>query len=632
MNSLMSGKLALPPPHLRTRLSDRLLDFRPRIRTLAVGADSVRFLYATSQAVDWYDPLGEHLLAEFGWLQAHLAGRDERVIDAGAFHGLYSLVLAGACGAGSRVVAVDPVESNAAVMEANFALNGRPIEIVQAAVSTSDEPVRFSRESCGRIETSGGLEVPGRTLTSVLPDATVVKLDIEGAEFGVLPDQLDAMSAVHTWIVEVHPGYGHDPAIVLDLFRARAFELLRIGPRYRSGRAARPDRAMDRAGDADRAASMSPSAPLDVLCLRDHMIASGGTTYLLNTLPKFDPARVRTRLHVLAPPGPHDDARAGAGSLRTTFARRAPRDPRRVAELWRLLRASPPDLLLLSGPKSMRLGLPFARLLGVPSLLQLNYMFPVGTLDRTVQRLLSDGSHRMSAVSRAVRDWALAGFGVAAEHIDVLYAGHDLARYARPSSGARERLRGELGIADAAPVVLLSGRLLVAEKGQDVMLRALPVIARDVPDAVLVLAGDGPDRTLCTDLAERLGVSERVRFIGHRTDVPELLAMADVVAAPSTCEEAMPFVALEAHAAGRPIVVSRSGGLSELIEDGVTGLIVERGDERGLAAAIVRVLGDESLAQALARGAARDLSGFELDTHVARLTTQFETMVRDAAT
>ena len=176
--------------------------------------------------------------------------------------------------------------------------------------------------------------------------------------------------------------------------------------------------------------------------------------------------------------------------------------------------------------------------------------------------------------------------------------------------------------------MLLAGRLLVAEKGQDVMLRALPQIARSLPEAVLVLAGDGPDRALCTDLAERLGVSARVRFTGHRTDVPELLAMADAVAAPSTCEEAMPFVALEAHAARRPIVVSRSGGLSELIEDGVSGLIVERGDERALAAAIVRVLTDGSLAQALVREGARDLSGFDLDTHVARLSAQFETMVR----
>ena len=225
MNNPVAGRLA----HLRTRLADRLLDFHPRIRTLSIGSDSVRFLYATSQALDWYDTLGEHLLAEFGWLQEHLAGRDERVIDAGAFHGLYSLVLAGACGAGSRLVAVDPVESNVAILEANVALNGRPIEIVRAAVSTADEPVRFSRESCGRIESAGGLEVPGRTLTSILPDATVVKLDIEGAEFGVLPAQLDAMEQVHTWIVEIHPGYGHDPAIVLDLFGARAFELLRIG-------------------------------------------------------------------------------------------------------------------------------------------------------------------------------------------------------------------------------------------------------------------------------------------------------------------------------------------------------------------------------------------------------------------
>jgi len=221
MNNVISRKLTT----LRARVADRVLDFKPYLRTLEIGETRLRFLYATAQAVDWYDPLDPHLHAEFEWLQGHLAGRSETILDAGAYHGLYAMVLARAAASGSRVVAVDPVASNVAIMEANFALNGLAIEIVEAAVTDRDAPVAFTKESCGRIVADGMPSVEGRRLPSLLPDATVAKVDIEGAEFDVLPTQLDEMPHVHTWIVEIHPGFGFDPAVVLELFRGRGFAL-----------------------------------------------------------------------------------------------------------------------------------------------------------------------------------------------------------------------------------------------------------------------------------------------------------------------------------------------------------------------------------------------------------------------
>ena len=212
--------------HWRTRLVDRWMDFKPHVQDLPVGDPALRFFHATSQSVDWYEPLGAHLLAELQWVQQHLRGRIENIVDAGAFHGLYAMVMANAAAAGSRVVAVDPVKSNCAVTEVNFALNGLTIKIENAAVSLRDEPQRFTTESCGRLSDKGALTVDGKTLPSIMADATVVKMDIEGAEFSVLPAQIDQMSKVHTWIVEIHPGYGSDPDIILELFRSRNFELL----------------------------------------------------------------------------------------------------------------------------------------------------------------------------------------------------------------------------------------------------------------------------------------------------------------------------------------------------------------------------------------------------------------------
>jgi len=221
MNNVLGRKLA----NLRSRAADRLLDFKPYIGTLDIGGQPLRFFYATAQAVDWYEPLDPHLHAEFEWLQGHLHGHQETILDAGAYHGLYAMVLARAAATGSRVVAVDPVASNVAIMEANFALNGLTIDIVRAAVTDRDAPVSFTRESCGRITQGGALSVDGRRLPSLLPDATVVKVDIEGAEYAVLPGQIDAMARVHTWIVEIHPGFGFDPEAVIVLFRERDFSL-----------------------------------------------------------------------------------------------------------------------------------------------------------------------------------------------------------------------------------------------------------------------------------------------------------------------------------------------------------------------------------------------------------------------
>lgn len=212
------------PKRVQERLSDRFLAFKPRIIDLPLGDPPLRFFIGTPQAGDWYDPLQPHNLAEFAWISQHLAGRRERFVDAGAYHGLYTLVFARAAAAGSEVVAVDPVPSNCALIEVNLALNGLSARIEPAAVSVDDGRVRFGGGSCGRIVPAGGSEYAAKRLTSILPGATVVKLDIEGTEFEVFPSALDELPDVHTWLVELHPDRGN-PAAILELFHARGYQL-----------------------------------------------------------------------------------------------------------------------------------------------------------------------------------------------------------------------------------------------------------------------------------------------------------------------------------------------------------------------------------------------------------------------
>ena len=131
---------------------------------------------------------------------------------------------------------------------------------------------------------------------------------------------------------------------------------------------------------------------------------------------------------------------------------------------------------------------------------------------------------------------------------------------------------------------------------------ACAVIGSHVDDAI---AGDGPERERLVAKAAAVGVADRVRWLGHRDDVPALLAAADLFVLPSL-NEGLPLAAMEAMLAGVPIVATDAGGTGEIVRDGTTGVLVPPGDPLALSASIRALLGDRSRAARLAI-AAREL-------------------------
>jgi glycosyltransferase involved in cell wall biosynthesis len=171
---------------------------------------------------------------------------------------------------------------------------------------------------------------------------------------------------------------------------------------------------------------------------------------------------------------------------------------------------------------------------------------------------------------------------------------HDgLAREAQAPDAAGAR--ATLGLPVGAFTVAVLGRI-ADWKGQDVLAHALaqPALA-DIGAIGLVAGGAYPgeeDRAPSLErLRDELGLGERLRLLGFRSDPETVIAAADVVAAPSTRPDPFPNSALEALAAGRPVVASSAGGLPEIVRDGETGLLVPPGDHAALAAAL-RVLAD----------------------------------------
>lgn len=273
---------------------------------------------------------------------------------------------------------------------------------------------------------------------------------------------------------------------------------------------------------------------------------------------------------------------------------------RRLPGLVRLLRRERPPVFHahMSSPVACKWSLAAAVLARVPAVLgtvQVGAYQP----DRSSYWQLRALARRVGcylAVSREIATELVEDLGWPAERVEVAYNAVDVERAA---VSAPPGMRAQLGGSETRPLVLTPARL-DAQKGHDTLLEAVA----ELPEALFLLAGDGPERERLEARAAELGVGDRVRFLGRREDVPQLLAACDVFALPSLYEGSS-LAVLEAMAAGIPVVSSAIGGTEELIEDGRSGLLVPPGDAAGLASALRRLLGDPVLRKELA-GSARE--------------------------
>lgn len=217
-------------------------------------------------------------------------------------------------------------------------------------------------------------------------------------------------------------------------------------------------------------------------------------------------------------------------------------------------------------------------------------------------RLLAKLCKRITAVNRETAEFLEHLLGWPDGRVATIVNGVDLAalRDAHPD-------RAALGLTAQDRVAGIVARLEPV-KGHHILFEAFRDVADKIPNAVLLVAGDGSRRTELERLAEELGVASRIRFLGMRRDIPQLLAAMDVVVLASL-EEGLPVSILEAMGAGKPLVASSVGGIPAVVRELETGMLVPPGDARALGQALARLLGDDALAQQLGQGGFRLVSG-----------------------
>jgi glycosyltransferase involved in cell wall biosynthesis len=205
----------------------------------------------------------------------------------------------------------------------------------------------------------------------------------------------------------------------------------------------------------------------------------------------------------------------------------------------------------------------------------------------------------------------------------VVHNGIDLDYFTPPDAPGVQPLPADLDLAGSRVVTVLAA--LRDFKGIDNAIRAWPAVIARYADARLLLVGSGSEEGTLRTLVARLGLQDTVVFAGMRTDIPDVLRGSEVVVLPSVYGENLPTVLMEAGGCARPVVASDVGGISDIVVDGVTGLLVGPRDHAGIAAAVLRLLDDRALGDRLGRAARQRMEErFAAQVWAANLRTVYE--------
>ncbi|HWB00189.1 MAG TPA: glycosyltransferase [Pirellulales bacterium] len=347
-----------------------------------------------------------------------------------------------------------------------------------------------------------------------------------------------------------------------------------------------------------RLVPLADRGPLRVMFVLTNMPVGGAETLLVDLVRRMDRARFTPELCCLKTLGPlgevlAEEVPAFEGLIGHKY------DARVLGRLARLFRQRRIDAVVTVGTGGDRMfwGRLAARRAGVPVILSAIHSTGYPNHVELPNRLLAPWTDGFIAVADAHGKYLVAHEGCPSHKVFVIPNGVDVARFA-PAEPS-EDLRRSIGLDGNAPVATIVAALR-PEKNHELFLRAAAIVAQRHPDARFLIVGDGPQRSMLEALAHELKLDDAVRFLGTRSDIPQLLALSRVFVL-SSHMEANPVSILEALACEVPVVAPQVGSIAETVHEGSTGYLVSAGDERALAERICTVFDDPERGRAMGR-------------------------------
>lgn len=300
--------------------------------------------------------------------------------------------------------------------------------------------------------------------------------------------------------------------------------------------------------------------------------------------------------------GPLEDRLQGTGIAICEFRSRggidSPSGLRQLLRMTWFLRSF--DIVHTHDLWSNLLGVPAARLAGIPAIVSsrrdLSHLEWYQGRRRVCLKWIQNLGGAVVTNAAPIRDVLLREDGFDPRKVRVIHNGVDVAKF---KLARKDRIRLFPDAGDGKLVVLV-GNMHTDVKGHPWLIAAAPAVLEQFPDTRFVLVGEGEQRSHFEKQVRDLGVLQSFLFLGRRSDIPEILASCDIAVLPSRAE-GLPNAVLEYMAAGLPVIASRVGGNAELVQDGVTGMLVPSEDSAALSAALLKLLSEPALATRLAQ-------------------------------
>jgi glycosyltransferase involved in cell wall biosynthesis len=369
--------------------------------------------------------------------------------------------------------------------------------------------------------------------------------------------------------------------------------------------------------------------PIRVIHIVDKLSMDGANpsscAFLLqNWIQCLDKSEFEVSVCTLRKPDPAGQTLEGNG-IRVIYLGGGKYSSKNIGRIAELLHQERADIAHLHGYRATNFGRIASRKVRIMNIVHEHAALGLLPHQYLADLILRNCTDAAIAVSESVKKFMIRVRHIPPSKIRVIWNGIILADYKKRDKATCYKKKFELGIPEGAPVIGTVTRLR-EEKGIEYFIRAIPAILKEFPAAMFLIVGDGPLKKSLEDMARDLGVAQQIKFLGFRIDVPELLSILDVNVIPSL-KEGFPLSFVEAMSVGNAIVASEVGGMLEIAHDSRSVLFVRPADSQEIAARVLFLLKNPTIANGMSGEAMRLSETFSVEKNASKIGELYVNLV-----